>query len=111
MKNQAPGKELYVTDISFDVTEEDLQKLFSVCGTVRSIHLLTDPKSGHFSGRAFVKMSSAAEAKDALNMLDGALLLNRCIKVSAARQKQAAPPATEAPPQRSRRPRRPKKRD
>jgi RNA recognition motif-containing protein len=101
MKDKTMNKELFVTDISFDVEEEDLRKLFAVCGTVRSIHLLTDKKTGKFTGCAFVKMTNAAEAKDAINMLDGARLINRCISVKAAQAKKdlvvAAPGAADKP--------------
>lgn len=95
MKNRAKGKDIFVADISFDVVEEDLLKLFSVCGTVRAINMLTDQRSGKFSGRAFVRMSSDAEAKDAVNMLDGTRLINRCIRVSAAKDKPQAKPTEE----------------
>ena len=95
MKNKSKNKDIFVGDISFDAGEEDLRKLFSVCGTVRSINLLTDPRSGKFSGRAFVRMSTDAEAKEAVNMLDGTLLINRCIRVSAARDKPVAAPVVE----------------
>jgi len=88
MKEITQNKELFVTDISFDAEEEDLGKLFAVCGTVRSIHLVTDKKTGQFTGCAFVRMASAAEAKDAINMLDGARLINRCISVKAAQAKK-----------------------
>ncbi len=95
MKNKSKVKDLFVADISFDVVEEDLRKLFSVCGTVRSISMLNDQRSGKFSGRAFIRMSTDAEAKDAVHMLDGALLINRCIRVSAARDKPEAKPAED----------------
>ena len=92
MRNKAKGKDLYVTDISFDAGEEDLRKLFAVCGTVKSVHLLTEKPSGQFTGRAFVRMSSDAEAKEAVQMLDGALLINRCIRITAAREKKTTEP-------------------
>lgn len=43
-------KNIFIADISFEATEEDLHKLFSVCGTVRSIHMLTDPKMVNLKG-------------------------------------------------------------
>ncbi len=95
MKNKAKSKDVYVSDISFDVIEEDLHKLFSVCGTVRAVHMLTDQRSDQFNGRAFVRMASDAEAKDAVNMLDGTRLINRCIRVSAARDKPIVTPVVE----------------
>lgn len=103
MKNKAKVKDIFVADISFDVVEEDLRKLFSVCGTVRAINMLTDPRSGKFSGRAFIRMATDAEAKDAVNMLDGTLLINRCIQVSAARDKPEEKPAAEVTTKKPRR--------
>lgn len=108
MKNKPKNKEIFITDISFDVVEEDLEKLFSVCGKVLAIRMLTDAKSGKFSGRAFIRMSTEAEAKDAINTLDGALLINRCIGVEAARQKletEPVAPAVVEKPKRRRPPR------
>ena len=90
MKEKSKNRDLFVTDIDFTAEEEDLRKLFSVCGTVKNIHLITDPKSGTFRGCAFVNMSTAAEAKEAINLLDGTLLLERCIGVQEARPKGAA---------------------
>jgi RNA recognition motif-containing protein len=79
------GKDLYVRHISPEASEEDLRKLFAVSGKVTYVHMVKDAKSGEFVGCAFVKMSSEAEAKDALVTLDGALLINRTILVSEAR--------------------------
>jgi RNA recognition motif-containing protein len=78
------SKDLYVKQISPQATEEDLRKLFAVSGTVTYVHMVKDAKSGEFVGCAFVKMSSEAEAKDAIVTLDGALLINRTISVVAA---------------------------
>lgn len=103
MKKNLKGRDIYVTDISFDVEEEDLRKLFSVCGTVRSVKLMTDERTGHFTGRAFVRMGNEAETKDAINTLDGARLINRCIKVHEAKQKDVTPPAATAVRERPRR--------
>lgn len=109
MKNKTKGKDIYVTDISFDASEEDLIKLFSVCGTVRSVHLLTDTRTGNFNGRAFVCMSNDAETKEAINMLDGTRLINRCISVCATREKgEGEPPVEEAKEEKTRRRRQPK---
>ena len=87
-----PGKELYVGSLSFDVTEYDLEKLFSVSGTVTSLHLICDNKTGEFKGCGYVRMSSEAEARDAIASLDGAMLIDRRITVSIANlQKMKAP--------------------
>ncbi len=95
MPNKAKTKDLYVSDISFDAEEEDLRKLFTLCGTVRSIHMITDRQSGQLKGCAYVRMATPDEAKDAINTLDGTWLVNRCIHVRAARPKNAAEPAVE----------------
>lgn len=94
MKNRAKNKDLFVAEISFSADEEELRKLFSVCGTVRSVKLLTDQRSGKFTGRAFVRMSTDAEAKDAASTLDGALLIDRCIRVALAKDKPSAKSAS-----------------
>ncbi len=79
------GRELYVGSISFDAGEEDLRVLFTVSGTVSAVHIITDPVTGKSKGCAYVKMSTADEAKDAIASLDGALLLGRIITVSEAK--------------------------
>jgi RNA recognition motif-containing protein len=79
------GKELYVRHISDRATENDIRKLFSVAGTVASVHLIIDPDTGQFKGCAFVKMATDSEAKEAITTLDGALLINRVIIVGEAR--------------------------
>lgn len=107
MKKKATNKDLFITDIDFNAGEEDLHKLFSICGKIKNIHLITDAKSGVFRGCAFVSMATAEEAKDALNMLDGTLLLDRCIGVQEARPKGStagAESGTEKP-RREKRPR------
>ncbi|NLC71303.1 MAG: RNA-binding protein [Desulfuromonadaceae bacterium] len=101
MIDKSTNKDLFVSDISFNAGEEDVRKLFAVCGTVRSVHLLTDPKSGKFKGCAFVRMATASEAKDALNTLDGTLLIDYRIHVQAARPKNSTTlPKAPAPEKR-----------
>lgn len=95
MKTKPKIKDIFVADISFEATEEDLHKLFSVCGKVRSINMVTDQRSGQFKGVAFVCMSNDAETREAINMLDGTRLIDRCIVVSAAKSKEEL--KTEAP--------------
>jgi len=76
--------DIYVGNISFEATEEDVRKLFEVAGKVRSIHMITDHISGKFKGCAFVKMADV-KAREVIETLDGALLINRQIEVSEAR--------------------------
>lgn len=103
MKSKSKVRDIFVDDISFDVVEEDLRKLFSVCGTVGIITMLTDQRSGKFTGRAFIRMSTDAEAKDAVNMLDGTRLINRIIRVTAARDKPEPEPVIETEAKKPRR--------
>ena len=89
------ARQLYVTNIPFEATEEELRRLFSVSGTVRSVKILADPDTGKSKGCGFVEMATDAEAKDAIVTLDDALLINRQITVVEAR----AQSPKESPPQ------------
>lgn len=112
MKEKSSVKDLYVANLAFETEEEDLQKLFALCGTVRSIHMITDPKTGHSKGCAFVHMANAAEARDAIVTLDGTSLHKRLISVTAALPRKTAAPADKPDTQQKRRqtpPRRPLK--
>ncbi|WP_298039560.1 RNA-binding protein [uncultured Desulfuromonas sp.] len=104
------GRDLYVGNIPFEATEDDLRNLFSVAGEVKSIHLVTDARSGQFKGCGFVKMANAAQAKDAINCLDGALLENRPIVVSEARPQKPPESASEVEPAKPRRAKKPGRR-
>ncbi len=88
------GRELYVGHIPYEVNEEDLRRTFTVAGTVTSVHIITDPVTGKSKGCAYVRMSSAGEAAEAIECLDGALLGEMIISVSEAvpQKKQAHPP-------------------
>lgn len=81
-------RELYVGSLPFETTEEDLVRLFTVCGTVQSVHIIVDKISGKSKGCGYVKMTTVEEAVDAINSLDGALLENRKITVSEAREQK-----------------------
>ena len=89
------NRELYVGSLPFETTEEDLFRLFSVSGTVQSVHIITDKISGKSKGCGYVKMTTVDEARDAINSLDGALVENRKITVSEAREQK---PVSNSPP-------------
>ena len=80
------SKELYVGSISPKATEEDIRKLFSIAGTVTSVHMIRDPE-GQFKECGYVRMATEEQVKEAIEVLDGALLINRVISVSVARPK------------------------
>lgn len=78
------GVEIYVGHISGTVTEDEVQRLFSVVGTVTSVHLVTDPASGESRGCGYVRMSTDEEAREAIDLLNGAKLGDRLIVVKNA---------------------------
>ncbi len=78
------GVEIYVGQISGSVTEDEVKKLFSVVGTVESVHMVVDPASGEFRGCGYVRMSTDEEAREAIDLLNGAKLGERLITVKNA---------------------------
>ena len=78
------SKDLYIKNIAPEATEEELRKLFSVCGKVSYIHMVKDERSGQFLGCAYIKMSSESEARDAIVSLDGAWFFRKLLVVCEA---------------------------
>jgi RNA recognition motif-containing protein len=76
---------IYVGNLSYDVTSEDLQQEFAALGAVESISLITDRDTGRPKGFAFVEMPSVTEAQAAIAKLNGKTLKDRTMTVSAAR--------------------------
>jgi cold-inducible RNA-binding protein len=79
---------LYVGNLSFSTTEEELRTLFTQAGTVASVDLIKDRDTGSSKGFAFVTMSTQVEAEQAIKSLNGYSLGNREIKVNAARPRE-----------------------
>ena len=79
------AKEIYVGHISENATEEDVWKLFSVMGTVTSVHLIIDPETGEFKRCGYVRMASGISLDEVVETLDGTYLIDREIVVSIAR--------------------------
>ncbi len=102
MKNRGASRDIYVSDLSYEATEEDIRKLFAVCGSVRSVQLLLNPL-GQSRGIAFVRMADDKETRDAIQTLDGALLIDRCIRVSAAKSKEERLAPVDIPASKARR--------
>jgi cold-inducible RNA-binding protein len=76
---------IYVGNLSYDVTEADLQAAFEAFGAVASVRLITDQSSGQSKGFGFVEMPSASEAQAAITGLHGKALLGRTLTVNEAR--------------------------
>jgi RNA recognition motif-containing protein len=79
------AKEIYVGHISENASEEDVWKLFSVMGTVTSVHLIIDPETGEFKRCGYVRMAAGINLDEVVETLDGTYLIDREIVVSIAR--------------------------
>lgn len=76
---------LYVGNLSYSTTEDDLRTLFFQAGTVSSVALIKDRDSGQSKGFAFVEMSNQSEAQKAISMFNGFSMGDREMRVSLAR--------------------------
>lgn len=79
------AKKLYIGNLSWNTTEDQLQELFSQVGTVESVTIITDKVSGRSKGFGFVEMSSEEEAQEAISKLNGQTVDERTIVVNEAR--------------------------
>ena len=82
---------LYVGNLSYQTTEDELRELFAQAGTVAAVDLIKDRDTGSSKGFAFVTMGSSAEANSAIQMFNGKSLGNRELKVSQARPREERP--------------------
>ena len=80
---------LYVGNLSFNSTENDVSDAFSAYGTVTSVTLITDRETGRPRGFGFVEMSSDAEAQAAMQAMDGQDLDGRSLKVNVAKPRES----------------------
>jgi RNA recognition motif-containing protein len=78
---------IYVGNLSWEVTEEDLRKAFEGFGQIESVNIIKDKYSGRSKGFGFVEMSGKAEAHSAIDGLNGKDLKGRTIKVDKARSR------------------------
>ena len=83
------SKKLYVGNISFQTTNEDLVEAFGQFGTVTSAQVVTDRDTGRSRGFAFVEMSSGVD--EAVNAMNGAQLQGRTLTVNEARPREDRP--------------------
>jgi RNA recognition motif-containing protein len=80
---------IYVGNLSYDVTEEDLQKAFEGFGHVESSKVVMDMYTGRSRGFGFVEMPIEAEAQSAIDGLNGKELKGRAVNVNKARPRSA----------------------
>lgn len=76
---------LYVGNLSFDTTTQDLETLFGECGTVESTNIIEDRDTGRSRGFGFVEMSNEEEAQKAIAELNGKDVDGRELKVNEAK--------------------------
>jgi cold-inducible RNA-binding protein len=79
---------LFVGNLSFNTTENDLQDAFAAHGTVTEANLMMDRTTGRPRGFGFITMGSPEEAQKALNALNGTMLGDRNITVNEARPRE-----------------------
>jgi cold-inducible RNA-binding protein len=79
---------LYVGNLSFNTTSNDLETLFSGAGSVQSASVIEDRETGRSRGFAFVEMTTAEEAQGAIASFDGKDLDGRSLKVNEAKARE-----------------------
>ena len=81
-------KKLYVGNLAFQTTSQDLQELFAQAGTVESASVIEDRDTGQSKGFAFVEMSTEEEAAAAIEQFNGKEVAGRALKVNEARPRE-----------------------
>ncbi len=79
---------LYVGNLPYSTTEDELRSLFSGAGTLASVALIKDRDTGQSKGFAFIEMSNQVEAEKAISMFNGHSMGQRELKVSLARPRE-----------------------
>jgi len=79
---------LYVGNLPYSATEEELSSIFSKAGTVTSVAIIKDRESGRSKGFAFIEMSTADEAQKAISTLNNYSMGGRDLRVSIARPRE-----------------------
>src|SRR5688572_7720031 len=82
------GNKLFVGNLSFDATENDLQDLFAQAGPVSSVNIMQDRATGRARGFGFVEMATDADAQKAITMFHGKDLQGRALTVNEARPRE-----------------------
>jgi RNA recognition motif-containing protein len=82
------GKKLYVGNLAFQTTSQELQQLFGQAGTVESAQIIEDRDTGRSKGFAFVEMSTDEEAASAIDQFNGKEVGGRMLKVNEARPRE-----------------------
>lgn len=81
-------KKIYVGNISFKATVEDIKELFSKIGEVESVNIITDARTGQPKGFGFIEMASGEDAEKAITALNGTTFMERALSVAEAKPQQ-----------------------
>ena len=79
------AKKLYVGNLSYNISEEELKNVFTPIGEVQSCKIITDAATGRSKGFGFVEMANDEDADKAIATLNGTTVMDRAINVSEAR--------------------------
>ena len=79
---------VYIGNLSYDVTQDDLKEVFTEYGTVKRVTLPTDRETGRVRGFAFVDLDSDSEEDAAIEALDGAEWMGRDLRVNKAKPRE-----------------------
>jgi RNA recognition motif-containing protein len=79
---------IYVGNLSYEVTSEEIKTVFADYGSVKSVHLPTDRETGRIRGFAFVEMADETEETAVIEALDGAEWMGRDMKVNKAKPRE-----------------------
>ena len=81
---------IYVGNLSYEVTEDDLKAVFAEYGKITRVHLPIDRESGRPRGFAFVEMTDEKEEDAAIEALDEAVWMDRALKVNKAKPRESS---------------------
>jgi cold-inducible RNA-binding protein len=82
------AKKLYVGNLSYETTSEQLKELFTQVGEVTEISLITDRDTGRSKGFGFIEMATETNAQEAIRRFDGHVLNDRALTVNEARPRE-----------------------
>ena len=83
---------IFVGNLSYDISQDDLVEVFKEYGNVQRVHIPVDKETGRPRGFAFVEMENKAQETTAIEALDGAEWMGRSIKVNEAREREERAP-------------------
>ncbi len=82
---------IYVGNLSYEVTQEDLKQVFAEYGNVKRVNIPTDRETGRVRGFAFVELEVEADEEKAIEDLDGAEWMGRDMRVNKAKPRERRP--------------------